>query len=475
MPIARRTILALAATSLAIFVVANDFTSLSVALPSIERQFHIDVSTSQWILNAYALGFGVLTIPGGRLADMFGRRKVFVVGAGCFALFSLVGALAPNVGVLIGARALMSVGGALIWPAALGLTYSVLPESHQGLAGGLVLGVVGLGNAAGPLIGGVVTDTLGWRYILGLNLPIAAVAVLAAMRWLPESREPSTDRRIDWGGMVLLAGAGIALLLALDQAPSWGWGSPGVVGLLAASAFLFVSLVPRERRAGSWALLPRQVVRNRQLSSTLVAVLLMSMTFFTALVYLPQFTEKLLAYSALRSGAGLLPLMVVFGGTSFAAGRLYERYGAKRVAVAGALCLPLGMLALSFLSVGSGYAVLVPGMVLLGLGTGLFYSAALTAGVSSLSSDRASLASGIIYMVQTVGGSIGLGVATIVATHGTGRTSGHSAAAFAHGMQNAFRVSALLAAAGLFVTALFVGGPLGALVGRRVKRPADGG
>jgi len=452
--------LALVATSLAVFVVANDFTSLSVALPSIQREFHTNVSTVQWAVNAYALGFGVLTIPGGRLADLLGRRKVFVVGAGCFAACSLVAALAPDVGVLIGGRAAMSVGGALIWPAALGLTYSVLPESRRGLAGGLVLGVVGLGNATGPLIGGLVTDAVGWRWILGLNIPIAAVAVAAAVAWIPESRDPSTERRIDWWGIAVLAGAGVTLLLALDEAATWGWGSLGVIGLLVCSAVLVAALVPLERRAGSWALVPPDLVHNRDLGATLVAVLLMSTTFFTVLVYLPQFTEKVLGYSALRAGAGLLPLMLVFGASSFVAGRLYDRFGAKRVAVAGAACLPIGMLALSFLSVSSGYAVLVPGMVLVGAGTGLFYSAALTAGVSSLSPDRASLASGTLYMVQSVGGSIGLGVATVVITAvagGAAATGGHAGAGFVDGMQAAFRVSAALAAVGLVVTAGFVG------------------
>jgi EmrB/QacA subfamily drug resistance transporter len=459
----RATVLALAASSLAIFVVANDFTSLSVALPAIERNFHIDLSTVQWTINAYALGFGVLTITGGRLADLFGRRRIFVIGAVLFAGFSLIGALAPNAAVLIAARALMSVGGALMWPAALGMTYSLLPESRRGLAGGLVLGVVGLGNAAGPLIGGVVTDGLGWRYILALNLPIAAVAVIVTLRTTPESRESSAERHIDWWGMLLISGSLVALLLALDEAVSWGWGNPAVMGLLVAAGLLMVALIPVEGRAGAGALIPRDVLENQEFRAALVAVLFMSMTFFTALMYLPQFMEKLLGYSALRAGIGLLPLMVVFAVSSLVAARLYERLGAKRVVVAGAGCLPLGMLALSVVSNHSGYFVLVPGMVLLGVGTGLFYSAAFTSAVSSLSPDRASLASGMIYMVQVAGGSIGLGVATLVVAGNAGpeaRAGGHPGAAFAGGLETTFQVSAALAVVGFVVTLLFVGGRL---------------
>jgi MFS family permease len=202
----------------------------------------------------------------------------------------------------------------------------------------------------------------------------------------------------------------------------------------------------------------------------MVAVLMMSMTFFTALVYLPQFMEKLLGYSALRAGAGMLPLMVVFGGCSFIAGRLYERVGAKRVVVAGAACLPLGMLALSLIGPRSSYAVLVPGMLLLGVGTGLFYSAVFTAAVSSLDQARASLASGILYMFQVAGGSVGLGIATtIVSTVAGGEAfaGGPAGATFVHGLREAFRVSAALSAVGLAITLLFVAGPVQALRSQR--------
>jgi EmrB/QacA subfamily drug resistance transporter len=462
----RATMLALAGMAAAIFVVANDFTAPSVALPAIERGFHIDVSTVQWTINAYALWFGVLTVTGGRLADLLGRRRVFVAGACVFAFFSAVSALAPSVGVLIVARALMAFGGAMMWPATLGMTYAILPEARRGLAGGLILGVVGLGNAVGPLIGGVLTVELGWRYIFALNVPIAATAIAIVLHTVPESRDLSGERRFDWLGMALLSSALIALLLALDQVSRWGWGDPRVIALLVASAVLIVILVPRERRAGEWALLPGDVAGNREFRSAMAAVLLMSMTFFTALVYLPQFMEKLLGYSALRAGAGMLPLMIMFGGTSFAAARFYERLGPKPVVVAGAACIPAGMLSLSFVQADSSYFVLVPGMVLLGIGTGLFYSAAFTAAVSSLRPERASLASGVLYMFQVAGGSVGLGIATTIvasAAGGEAKAGGHAGAAFVHGLQQTFRVSAALSALGFVIALLFVAGPLQAL------------
>jgi EmrB/QacA subfamily drug resistance transporter len=459
----RATLLALGGMALAIFVVANDFTALSVALPAIERDFHVDVSTVQWTINAYALCFGVLTVTGGRLADLLGRRPVFVTGAAVFALFSGLAALAPNAGVLITARTLMAVGGALMWPATLGMTYSLLPQDRRGLAGGLVLGVVGLGNAVGPLLGGAVTDALGWRYIFALNLPVAAFAVAVVLRTVSESRTDGSERRFDWPGMAIVSGSLVALLLALDEVSSWGWGDVRVIALLAGSAALMAGVVPLERRAGDWALVPNDVAGNRDFRAAVIAVLFMSMTFFTALMYLPQFLEKLLGYSALGAGVGMLPVMIVFGVSSFLAGRLYERFGAKPIVVGGAACLPVGMLLLSLLGTDSGYLVLVPGMVLLGLGTGLFFSATFTAAVSSLREERASLASGIIYMFEVAGGSVGLGIATTIIATAAGaqaQSGGHAGAAFVGGLQDTFRVSAALSGIGFLIALLAVGGPL---------------
>ena len=391
---------------------------------------------------------------------------MFVTGSTVFACFSLVAAFSPTIGVLIAARALMAVGGALMWPATLGMTYGLLPASRRGLAGGLILGVVGLGNAAGPLIGGVLTDTLGWRYILGLNVPVAAIAVVVVLIQVPESRDEHGEHRIDWSGMALLTGSLVALLLALDVVTTSSWSSPLVLGLMIGSASLMAAVVVVERRAGSWALIPRDVAGNGPFRAALLAVLFMSMTFFTALVYLPQFMEKLLGLSALGAGLGMLPLMIIFGASSFVAGQLYERFGGKSVVVAGAACLPVAMLLLSLLTPHSGYWMLVPGMLLLGLGTGLFYSAVFTQAVSSLDAERASLASGIIYMFQVAGGSVGLGIATTIVASAAGaeaRAGGRAGAGFVHGLQSTFRVSALLATVGFVVSLLYVGGSLRSL------------
>src|SRR3982750_3533751 len=187
------TIAGLIAMGLAVLVIANDFTALSVALPAMENDFGADVTTVQWVINGYALVFGVLIVSGGRLADMFGRRRIFFVGCVIFAVASVIGGFAPNIALLLTCRAVMGVGGAMMWPAILGMTYAILPHSKAGLAGGLILGAAGFGNAVGPLLGGVLTGALSWRWIFFINVPIAIIAVIVTWAKVHQPRPKVED------------------------------------------------------------------------------------------------------------------------------------------------------------------------------------------------------------------------------------------------------------------------------------------
>ena len=447
--LSRDTRLGLVAMALAVLVIANDFTALSVAIPAIEATFGADVTTSQWVINGYALVFGVFIVTGGRLADMFGRRRVFFLGCAIFSVFSLVGGAAPSVAVLLAARALMGIGGALMWPAIMGMTYALLPKGKEGLAGGLILGAAGFGNAVGPLIGGLLTDTLGWRWIFFLNLPIAAFAIAVTWRLVRDDPPTSADRRLDYGGISTLSLGLVCLLLALDQGTDVGWTHPRILGLFGVSAAALVAFVLVERRAAAKALVPRDVLANRSFFAACITVLMMSAIFFAALLYVPQFMMKSLGYSAIRAGAGLLPMMGVFAATSFAAGPLYGILGPKRIVCLGATFLAAGMLLLARIAPASPYGALVPGMVVLGVGIGLFYSSITTAAITALDPSRAGLAGGIVYMFQIGGGSIGLGLNTAIVA---------SSAVLAEGIRTAFRVDAALAICGLLVAAAFVGG-----------------
>ena len=230
--IAPGTVMALLAMGLGVIVIANDFTALNVALPAIEQDFNVDVGTAQWVINAYCLVFGMAIVTGGRLADLFGRRRAFFLGSALFAGFSLLGGAAQTAPWLIATRVGMGIGAALMWPAILGMTYAALPESKAGLAGGLILGAAGIGNAMGPLLGGVLTDELSWRWIFFLNVPIAAFAVLVTWAKVHQPRPEVEDKRIDYPGIATLSTGLLLILLAFDQAADWGFGDPRVIAML---------------------------------------------------------------------------------------------------------------------------------------------------------------------------------------------------------------------------------------------------
>jgi MFS family permease len=331
------------------------------------------------------------------------------------------------------------------------MTYALLPASKAGLAGGLVLGAAGFGNAIGPVVGGVLTDSLSWRWIFFLNLPIAGFAILVT-RWIVRRDEGTlSERRIDYRGIVLLSIGLLALLLALDEGIDLGWSDPRIVGLFVLAIGALVGFVFVERRAGPMALVPADVLENRIFVSACITVLLMSAIFFAALLYLPQFMTKVLRYSAAASGAGLLPMMGTFALTSFAAGPLYGRMGPKLIVSLGAAFLAAGIVMLSMVRPTTSYEGLIPGMIVLGIGVGLFYSSITTAAVTALDPSRSSLAGGIVYMFQIAGGSIGLGLNTALVV---------TAASLVEGIGRAFLVDAMLALCGVVVALCFIGGPV---------------
>jgi len=449
--ITRTTWLALLAMGISVVVIANDFSAVNVALPTMEQDFHTNINTIQWVINAYALTFGVMIVTGGRLADMFGRRRAFFLGTAIFASMSALGGAAQTETWLIFSRVVMGVGGALMWPAILGMTYELLPEEKAGLAGGIVIGAAGLGNAMGPLVGGVLTDALSWRWIFFLNVPVSIFAVVVTY-YLVRVKEPEVgEQRIDYPGIAAISVGLVSLLVALDQVDDWGWGDPRVIGLFALAAILIAAFLPIERRAGMRALVPRDVMKNESFRASCLAILFMSATFFAALLYLPQFMQKHLGYSPLEAGVGMLPFLATFAIVSFVAGPLYERLGAKLLASVGAACITIAPFAFSLVGERSSYGSLVAGMIVLGIGIGGFYPTATTAGVTSVDESETSLAGGIVYMFQIAGGSIGLGLTTAVFS---------AQESFVDGIQAAFRLDAALSLVGFLIALFFVGGRL---------------
>jgi len=447
--IGKAQIFGLVAMCVGIFIVANDFTALSVAIPAIEKGFDVDITTAQWVINGYALVFGVLIVTGGRLADMFGQRLVLFIGAAIFGLASLVAGLAPNIGTLLAARFLTGVGGALLWPSVLGITYRILPKSKAGLAGGIIIGAAGFGNSAGPLIGGVLTDYASWRWVFLINLPIAALGILVTWLVIPKETASEEEHKVDYRGIATLSIGLLAMLLALDQGTDLGWFNPRIMAYFAVSVVFLAAFWLVERRAGNAALLPPDVVRNGAFIAATIGTLLMASLILASFIYIPQYMMKQLGFSAVGAGAGLLPLMGMFAATSFVSGPFYNRAGPKIAVTVGACALTAGIFMLTVIGGTPSYGGLVPGMVVLGIGVGLFYSSITTAGITAVDDKRSSLAGAIIYMAQIAGGSVGLGLNTaIIAT----------APSFSEGIGRAFFVDGCMAAGGILVALFFVGG-----------------
>jgi len=310
----------------------------------------------------------------------------------------------------------MGIGGALMWPAILGMTYAALPESKAGLAGGLILGAAGIGNAMGPLLGGVLTDELSWRWIFFLNAPIGAFAVLVTWLKVHQPHPEVAERRIDYPGIVTLSTGLLLILLAFDQAADWGFGDSRVVAMLVVAAVAVIGFGFIEPRMRKRALIPTDVISNGEFRSACLAVLLMSAVFFATVLYAPQFMEKILGYPALKAGVGMVPMLGTFALVSFFAGPAYQRFGAKSTIALGAAGLALGPFLLSLADAASSYGALVAGLAVTGVGAGFFYPSVTTAGVTALDPSRASLAGGLIYMFQIAGGAIGLGITTTIFT-----------------------------------------------------------
>lgn len=414
--LSRTAILSVVAMGMTVGLVSYDFTSMNVALPDIEQDFDSQLTTVQWVLNAFQLAAIIGVVTGGRLADGYGRRRIYFVGAAIFGIASLVGGLAPGIFSLIGARLVMGIGAAILTPAVIGIIYESLPRERAGLAGGIFAGSVGTGQVVGPLLGGAFTTFISWRFVMLFNVPYILIAIFITWRVVRPDPQRDEDQQIDYLGSVLLALGLLALLVSLTQIPTWGLGDTRTLLLMLAAVVLLIAFVILERRIGERALVPREVMDNRQFMMTCLAIVLLSMPFFVALLYLPQFTQKFLGFSAFVAGIALLPMIVVSTSLSFLSGSIYDKIGPKFTVLLGAIALTLGTLLLSIIPDDTGYWWLVPGMLVMGLGIGIFFSAATTAGVVVLGAARRSLGGGIVFMARIIGGTLGIALTTALFT-----------------------------------------------------------
>jgi EmrB/QacA subfamily drug resistance transporter len=436
--------LALALLAMTQFVIVLDASIVNVALPSIGSALNFAQDNLSWVVNAYTLTFGGFLLLGGRLADLLGRRRIFIAGLALFSAASLLGGLAQSDTWLIAARAVQGLGAALISPAALSLVTTIFSEgAERNRALGVWGAVAGSGGAAGVLLGGVLTQWVGWEAVLFVNVPIGVLAALAAPRLLPESRD-ADHRYFDFTGAVLVTGGLALLVYALVDANNAGWGTFHTIGLAGIALGLLAAFVGWESRAAH-PLMPFSIFRLQTLRGANVIGLLIGLSLFAMFFFLSLYMQQVLGYDALKTGVSYLPLALMIIASAGVASQLTTRIGFKPVLVTGMLMLTGGLVWFSQVGAGGSYLgdVLFPSIVV-GFGLGLAFVSVTIAAVMGTKPDEAGLASGLINTSQQVGGALGLGILSAIATARTTQVApGHSHAyALTAGFQTAFLVGA---------------------------------
>jgi EmrB/QacA subfamily drug resistance transporter len=451
-------LLLLAATQ---FIVVLDASIVNVALPSIGTELRFSQENLSWVVNAYTLTFGGFLLLGGRLADLLGRRRMFIVGLLLFGLASLAGGLSTSEPQLIAARAIQGMGAAIISPAALSIITTTFAEgAERNRALGVWGAVAGAGGAAGVLLGGLLTEFLGWEWVLLVNVPITLVAAVLAPRLLMESRHP-TATSFDVPGALSVT-AGLALLVyGLVNTVDVGWGSGETLAILGAALVLLVVFVRIESRSRN-PLMPFTIFRLRTLSGANVVGLLVGMSLFSMFFFISLYLQQVLGYEPLKAGLAYLPLSILIILSAGGASQLVTRVGFKPTLVSGMLLISVGLLWFSQVSApGGSYVgdVLFQSMIV-AVGLGLAFVPVTIAAVTGTQPGEAGLASGLINTSQQIGGALGLAIAATVANATTADVFATGQAdrqiALTKGFQDAFLVCAGFAILGAILAAVLI-------------------
>jgi EmrB/QacA subfamily drug resistance transporter len=458
----RRRWLVLALLATAQFVVVLDASIVNVALPSIGRGLHFTQDSLSWVVNAYVLTFGGFLLLGGRLADLLGRRLVFIVGLIVFALASLAGGLAQSEGWLIAARAVQGFGAALLSPAALSIVTTTFTEgAERNRALGVWGAVAGSGGAAGVLLGGVLTSSLGWEWVLFVNFPVGLAAALLAPRLIKESRAEGERRRFDIAGALSVTAGLSVLVYALVDAQRAGWGSLQTVGLLSLALLLLAAFVVIETRTES-PVVPFRIFRLPTVTGANVTGLLVGASLFSMFFFISLYMQQVLGYGALKAGVSYLPLAVVIILAAGVASQLTTRIGFKPVLLAGMASIAAGLVWFAQVPTGGSYlSNLLGPMILAGVGLGLSFVPVTIAAVAGVRDRDAGLASGLINTSQQIGGALGLAVLATIANSRTANVmaSSHNLKqALTDGFQSAFLTGAGFALLGLLLAVVLIRG-----------------
>jgi EmrB/QacA subfamily drug resistance transporter len=456
--------LALAVIAVSQLMIVLDASIVTIALPSAQHDLHISNANRLWVVTAYTLAFGGLLLLGGRIADYRGRKRVFLVGLFGFAAASAIGGLAPNAATLFAARAVQGAFAAVMAPAALSIISVTFTEARERARAFGVYGAVSGGGAAlGLIAGGVLTQYASWRWCLLVNVPVAAMAMAAAIYVINEGRAAEGRRHYDIPGALTVTLGVVSLVYAFTRAETEGWGSTATVAFLAASVILLAAFVVIELRS-AYPLLPLRVVLNRNRGGSYLTSLLIGMALVAMFLFLTYYFQGTLHYSALKSGFAFLPFSLGVIVSAAVAARLLPRFGPRVLMVIGMIMAAVGLALLTQIGAHTGYfSNVLPAEIVISLGGGLVFVALSSTALIGVANADAGVASALVNATQQVGSSLGVALLSTVAGTATanyltthGATSVTRAAALVHGYTMAFAYSAVLVGVGAVAALLLV-------------------
>jgi EmrB/QacA subfamily drug resistance transporter len=448
----------LAAMCFALFMVMLDNTVVNIALPAIRDHFHVSISSLSWTVNAYTLVFGVLLVTGGRLGDVFGRKRMFLAGVIVFTLGSIGAGLSQTISELVAFRGVQGVGAAFLMPGSLSIITNTFHGSERGRALGLWAGISGMALGMGPVLGGLLVEKAGWEWIFFINVPVAIVAVPVTMYAVHESRDESASRRIDFGGILALSlGLGL-LVLAMVQADQYHWTSTRTLGELAVAAVSLVVFGLLQYRAAE-PMVDLRFFRSRNFNAGNATAFLVTFSMFATFFFVTIYMQQVLRLSALQTGVRFLPMTILIILTAPVAGRLSDRYGSRWLLTGGMALVALSLLLESRITDTSGYGTLLPAFLVGGVGMGMTMSPMTALVMGSVDRSKAGAASGVLSMTRMIGGVFGVAALTAVFENlsASRAAAGHSPAdVFIYALGHSLRYSAAIALVGALIAFAFV-------------------
>jgi EmrB/QacA subfamily drug resistance transporter len=440
----------LGAMCFALFMIMLDNTVVNVALPSIQRDLDATISSLEWTINGYTLSFAVLLATGGRLGDIFGRRRMFIGGVVLFTLASATAGLSPDTTSLVISRIAQGVGAAFMMPATLSIITHAFPAEERGKAIGTWAGVSALALAIGPLLGGYLTEHVGWEWIFFINVPVGAAAVLAALFAVRESRDESVGREVDYAGVAVLTAGLTALVLALVEGNSWGWSSPGIVSLIAGSLVLLGAFAIVEQRVRA-PMVEFGLFASRNFIGSVTVAFIVTFAMLGMFFFLALYMQNVLGYTPLEAGVRFLPTTLMIMVVAPLSGRLSDRIGPRWPIVAGLSLTTAALFMFTQIGAGTTYSDLLPAFILMGTGIALTMSPMSTAAMNSVPVAKAGIASGVLSMSRMIGGTFGVAAigALFQSEVGSAVTAGHDA--FIAALSDAMWLSTAVAAVGVLV------------------------